>query len=105
MYMYVWHIHRGISTRGAFIQISNMVFVYVLLAYYILFFMPSTLRGLTNSHQSLEVVFHVIIPKPHWKWDKTSKVFLRFGCEELGLWKANVGPFHERYVMFSHTHI
>ena len=57
---------------------------------------PSKLRGLTDSLQSIKVVFHVIIPKPHWEWEQTSKVFLRFGCEQLGSWGANVGPFEER---------
>ncbi len=66
--------------------------------YLLLHLFRRKIRGLTDSRQHFEIVFHVIIPKPHWEWDKTSRVFLRFGCEELGSWNLNIGLFQERYL-------
>ena len=54
------------------------------------------LRGL-NTSNAIEVVFHVIIPKPYWEWDASSKLFLHFGSYSLGNWGENVGEFEQRY--------
>ena len=61
-------------------------------------FSCSKLSGLiTGQGKFIEVIFHVILPKPHWEWDKSSKIYLRFGCRELGKWEENVGDFKIRY--------
>ena len=63
-------------------------------------FLCSKLSGLVKGQgKFIGVVFHVILPKPHWEWDKTSKIYLRFGCKELGEWKENVGDFEIRYML------
>ena len=57
----------------------------------------SSLKGY-NPKNSLDIVFHVIIAKPFWEWDKSSHVFLRFGSKDLGGWKQNIGTFVKRLV-------
>jgi len=47
-------------------------------------------------------VFHVIVLKRLWDWDKNSKVFLRFGNENLGNWEENLGDFKLRFVQNAH---
>ena len=49
-----------------------------------------------NAPKTIEVVFHVIIPKPFWEWDANSRVYLRLGREDLGGWSQNVGDFRQR---------
>ena len=58
----------------------------------------SSLPGLSNCTGKMVVIFfHVLIPKPFWEWDSESKVFLRFGCSELGKWNRDIGDFTRRY--------
>ncbi len=53
------------------------------------------LRGF-NGQRLIDVVFHVIISKPFWEWDRKSCIFLRFGGIDFGDWKQNIGAFVQR---------
>ncbi len=48
-----------------------------------------------NQEVTVNLVFHVIIPKQFWEWEEKSFVSLRFGNPELGSWEKNYGSFHQ----------
>ena len=48
-----------------------------------------------NQGATVNLVFHVIIPKQFWEWEEKSFVSLRFGNPELGNWATNLGDFHQ----------
>ena len=43
--------------------------------------------------KSLEVTFHVLLPKKVWNWDEKSRMHMRFSHPKLGEWKEDVGEF------------
>lgn len=50
-------------------------------------------KGLTAlESQSISVTFHVLLPKPIWEWDANSKMYIRFGHQDLGKWGYDCGP-------------
>ncbi|XP_064403130.1 E3 ubiquitin-protein ligase RNF213-like isoform X2 [Halichondria panicea] len=51
-----------------------------------------------NQGATVNLVFHVIIPKQFWEWDDQSYVSLRFGNPELGSWKKDCGDFSQLHV-------
>jgi hypothetical protein len=53
------------------------------------------------AEKSLEVTFHVLVPKNVWNWDNTCKshMHMQFGHPKLGEWKEDVGEFIiKRYI-------
>lgn len=45
-----------------------------------------------DDANSVAVTFNVIVPRDFWLWDKSTKMFLRFGDPNLGGW-SDVGEF------------
>jgi hypothetical protein len=42
---------------------------------------------------SLKVVFHAIVPLPHWELDDNPHLFIRFDHRKFGNGKENCGKF------------
>ena len=42
---------------------------------------------------SLKLVFHAIVPLPHWELDEFPCMYIRFGHRKLGDWGVDCGEF------------
>ena len=51
------------------------------------------------EERTLEVTFHVLLPKEAWNWSQSSSMHMQFGHPKLGQWKQDIGSFTiKRYV-------
>ena len=43
-----------------------------------------------SPDQSIAVTFHVLVSKEAWKWDRNTKMTMRFGNKRLGNWMKDI---------------
>ena len=89
------------------LKLWNVVFIFLFRVYYISTISTHTQTashstsptGLpqgfrVSERDSINVIFHVIVPLDIWEWDETSQICLRFGHPDLGGWGFNCGLGH-----------